>query len=730
MTLLTGAIPALYNGVSQQSPLVRSGDQLEDQLNGWSSLADGLQKRPPLEHVATLLPAAPASAYIHEINRDAQTQFIVVASNDRIRVFDLTGQERPVSAPGGWGYLEGLDDYAEQITMLSVADYTFVVNRTKTCAMMERGADLVTPPAYYLWLNPRHGTDGNFESFYPGAPYQYPPNPTGVLTGTVQAFDKLPTDTAANGAIYRIWGSADNGFVSYYVRKSGAVWDETLKPGMVNAIDATTMPHALVRQEDGSFIFAPFSWAPRRMGDEDTNPNPAFIGRTINSVIFYQNRLGFLTDDAVVMSASGEFGNFWRSTVLDYIDSDTLEVAATTTEVAILKHALPFNDGVLLFSDQVQFSLSNGEDGLNATSVAIRPVTFYNVASRAAPVAIGSEAYFASEQVGWASIREYSRQADTDATSASDVTAHVRSLIPAGVHRIAGAADLNALFVLSDGAPSKVYVYQFYWVGSDQKAQSSWHVWDFGDGARVLSAAYLRGYLYLLMSREDGLFLERINLQRGARPAVADAQVHLDRQAAVTGAYNPATQRTTFVLPYAPRQGELRLVRGRHFADRPMSMIDPTSYTWEGPRTLVVPGDETAGPCVCGERYVFRFEFSRIYARRNDGNAITTGRLQLRTITVNYRETGYFKTVVSPYGDAAPPEVVEVLPAKIAEFTGKVLGSADLILNRPSFAEGSYAFQVYGHADTATISIENDSHVGSTFVSAEWEAFYWNRARV
>ncbi|KAK0340048.1 hypothetical protein LTR94_032096, partial [Friedmanniomyces endolithicus] len=160
---------------------------------------------------------------------------------------------------------------------------------------------------------------------------------------------------------------------------------------MVNAIDSLSMPHALVRQLDGSFVFAPFSWAPRRMGDEDTNPNPAFIGRTINSVIFYQNRLGFLTDDATVMSAAGEF-------------------AATTTEVAILKHALPFNDGVLLFSDQVQFSLSNGEDGLNATSVAIRPVTFYNVASRAAPVAIGSEAYFASEQAGWATIREYSRQ--------------------------------------------------------------------------------------------------------------------------------------------------------------------------------------------------------------------------------------------------------------------------------------------------------------------------------
>lgn len=730
MSLLTGAIPALYNGVSQQSPLVRSGDQLEAQLNGWSSLADGLQKRPPLEHIAALMPQAPTNAYTHEINRDAQHQYIVVVAGGRIRVFDLNGQERSVTAPGGWGYIEGLADYAEDISMLTVADYTFVVNRKKVCAMSALGADLLPDPNFYLWVNSRHGTDGNYESFYPGAPYQYAPNPSGVLTGTVQAFDKLPTDTAAEGAIYRVWGSADNGFVSYYVRKSGAVWDETLRPGMVNAIDSLSMPHALVRQLDGSFVFAPFSWAPRRMGDEDTNPNPAFIGRTINSVIFYQNRLGFLTDDATVMSAAGEFGNFWRSTVLDYIDSDPLEVAATTTEVAILKHALPFNDGVLLFSDQVQFSLSNGEDGLNATSVAIRPVTFYNVASRAAPVAIGSEAYFASEQAGWATIREYSRQADTDATSASDVTAHVRNYVPAGVHRIAGAADLNALFVLTDGAPTKVFVYQFYWVSGDQKAQSSWHEWDFGEGVRILSLSYIRGYLYALTARPDGLLLERVNLQRAARPAITQAQVFLDRQTVCQGAFNAQTQRTTFVLPYAPRKGRFRLVRGNAFTNRPMSAIDPTGYVWANDREVSVPGDETAGPVVIGEQYTFRFQFSRIYARRSDGSAITTGRLQLRTITVNYRETGYFKTVVSPYGDAGPPEVVEVLPAKVAEFTGKVLGSADLILNRPSFAEGSYSFQVYGHADAASIVIENDSHVGSTFVSAEWEAFYWNRARV
>ena len=131
---------------------------------------------------------------------------------------------------------------------------------------------------------------------------------------------------------------------------------------------------------------------------------------------------------------------------------------------------------------------------------------------------------------------------------------------------------------------------------------------------------------------------------------------------------------------------------------------------------------------VAGFRYTFEFEPSRIYVRRQDGTPVTTGRTQLRTMTLNYSQTGYFRTHVQPYGEALPAEVEEVLPGLLSDFTGKVLGSHELTLNRPHLATGDYGFQIYGENELAIIRISNDSHVGSTFVSAEFEAFYWNRA--
>lgn len=726
MPLITGVIPSMHNGVSQQSPLVRAPEQCEEQLNGWASLSEGLMKRPPSEYVAKLLSSTPTNAAIHAINRDAAERYIVVAAAGVLRVFDLNGVEKTVNAPGGWTYLSGLTDYAEDVSMMTVADYTFVVNRRKVVEMDALGADTTADPEYLRWLNRAYGVDDVNVATAPGTEYQYPTSPTiaGALTGTVQSFTKLPTTGVSEGALYRINGTDDSNFKTYYVRYSGGVWDETRKPGMVNAIKPSTMPHALVREGDGTFTFAPFSWAPRRVGAEDTNPNPSFVGRAIQKVVFADNRLGFLAGENVILSCVGDYGNFWRNTVVDLIDSDALSVAAAGTQVSILKDAVTFDDGYLLTSDQTQFSLTNGESGQGPTSIAIRAVTHFEINTRAGMVPMGTEVYYATERNGYAAVHEYSRQADTNSLGASDITAHVPRYIPSGVRAIIPMVGRGALLVATDGDPGALYCYQFYWLSGTEKAQSAWSRWSFGN-CTVLSGAYLGGQLYLLLSRADGLYLERLNMQPGAVTEGCEHLVLLDRQETVTGVYNSGDQTTTFTLPFAPVQSLFRLVYGPAFT-KPLALVNPSSYTWTSSTTVRVPGNVVAGPCIAGEKYTFRYQFSPVFPRRPGNLPITSGRTQLRTMVVNYRDSGFFRTEVAPYG--SDPVVEAIVPAKLAQFSGKVLGDEDLILNAPAFHTGDYRFQVYGKADTATVALVNDTHVPSIFVGAEWEALYWNRA--
>ena len=153
--LVTRQIPALFNGVSQQPPPVRSPSQLEALLNCPSSVVDGVRKRSPLEHVAKLSSTHLGTALLHTINRDLVERYEVVVTETGIRVFDMAGVEKTVTAPLGWGYLALPADAEARFSYVctTVADYTFVLNKTMKVELLAVGADLDPPSDDYWWLN-------------------------------------------------------------------------------------------------------------------------------------------------------------------------------------------------------------------------------------------------------------------------------------------------------------------------------------------------------------------------------------------------------------------------------------------------------------------------------------------------------------------------------------------------------------------------------------------------
>lgn len=520
---------------------------------------------------------------------------------------------------------------------------------------------------------------------------------------------------AATGALYKVAGGTDTSFVPYYVVKTAdGIWDETVAPDLSNYLDPLTMPHALVRLEDGTFRFAPFTWGDRKVGDEVTNPVPGFVGRPIRRAFVNQNRLAFLYDENVVMSGAGDFGQFFRLSVLDYLDSDPIDAAATSTKVSILNDAVPFNDGVMLFADQTQFGMSNGEAGLSASSLAIKPITNYEVSTRVTPVALGSEVYFVSDSSGHATVREYTRNADSDATSASDITAHVSRYIPAGVTKLIPAGDLNALFVLTSGDPSAIYVYQFYWVDAGTKAQSAWHRWRLSPEDTVVSAGYASGVLTLVLSRPSGVYLERVQLGSASSGNITDRYPYLDRKRTVAGTYDPETERTaiTFADPILEPERFVLVAGGVPQAE--------AGYLWANPSTLSVPGDVSGLPLVAGYRFTTLWRPSQPYVRRPDGTAVVSGRLQLRTLKMAYLNTASFRALVHPYGVGRTPPV---------EFKFSGLFVDESVIGERPKANGDVAVTVAGHAETAVVDIVSDTPFGCSFQSAEWEAFFWARAR-
>ena len=138
--LISKTLDSLVNGVSQQPPSLRIDSQCAEQINLQSRVVEGPRTRPPAEYVARAHTAAiPTAGYhVHFRSRDELTQHVVLIEDGDIRVFNLlTGAEATVNiAAGADAYLAFAGaDAQDAFAVISVADFTFIVNREVTVEM-------------------------------------------------------------------------------------------------------------------------------------------------------------------------------------------------------------------------------------------------------------------------------------------------------------------------------------------------------------------------------------------------------------------------------------------------------------------------------------------------------------------------------------------------------------------------------------------------------------------
>lgn len=134
--LVSDAIPALIGGVSQQPPELRLPSQTETCVNFLLSEKDGLLPRPPMLHVAELSATPLVDMLTHSIQRGVADEYQVVLVDGDLKVYDLAGDEKTVAFPDGKGYLDtGSGTARTALRAATVADFTFITNRTVTVAM-------------------------------------------------------------------------------------------------------------------------------------------------------------------------------------------------------------------------------------------------------------------------------------------------------------------------------------------------------------------------------------------------------------------------------------------------------------------------------------------------------------------------------------------------------------------------------------------------------------------
>lgn len=142
MALYSQNIKNMVSGVSQQPPILRLPEQFTEQINGFSTEMAGLQKRPPLTYIKNLSVGSSDTGkpLVHFIRRDENEKYVVFFfSNHTMAIYDLDGNVQTLSGTDGM-YID-TDNPREDLRVISVADYTFIVNKKITVKMYQHKTD-------------------------------------------------------------------------------------------------------------------------------------------------------------------------------------------------------------------------------------------------------------------------------------------------------------------------------------------------------------------------------------------------------------------------------------------------------------------------------------------------------------------------------------------------------------------------------------------------------------
>lgn len=772
--LISQHVKNIVSGISQQPPVLRLPEQLEEQLNGFSTEASGLQKRPPTQFIKILEGVSGANKpLIHFVERDTSERYIMYFYNNSLHIFDLEGNPMTVNIAEDSSYLKTSNPRAD-LKVLTIADYTFILNKNVTVKMtsakspdsfstqgalahVKSGqygrtysliADGVTIATYstpdgseasHVTSIDTHNIATQLYNQAVAKGYSCTLGDTWVhikgvkkiesrdgynnqamvsLTSTIQKFSLLPS-TAPDGYVVKVKSDPDSSTGEYFIKYNATdkVWEECIAPNMSTTIDASTMPHVLIRQSDGSFTFQRATWDNREAGDDDSNPEPSFIGLPLNDIFFYKNRLGVLAGENIVLSESSSYYNFWMVSATDVLDTDTIDIAVTTTQINNLIYAIPFNEELYCFSTHSQFVLRS-DTTLSPKNCALAEVTGFDSTPNCRPVSSGKNLYFATERAEYTNIKEYYTVENvSDVKNAQDISSHCPNYIPNGVHKITANTNENILLIQTEGEPSSLFVYKYLFY-NEQRIQASWSKWTFK--GEVLGVFFIASTCYIIINYFGLHTLEKMQFTYDTKDYDDEPyRVYLDSKKLLKYAtYDSINENTTIdvfkeygnskipdgTMGVVDRQGEYHIIKVSN-------------------GKAILNGDWTNKLMYIGFIYNFKAVLSTLYVHSTDSTgstkAVLNGRLQLRYLQINYNNTGGFTVIVKNHRGKEYSY----------HMTTRQLGTPETLIGVVPSATGTFKVPLQMLNTSCSISIESDLPLPLSLIGYLWEATFVQKSR-
>lgn len=277
-------------------------------------------------------------------------------------------------------------------------------------------------------------------------------------------------------------------------------WLETGGPNSVSAI--RNAPVRVYRRDDGQWFIDWSAWEGRLAGDDVSNPDFQWLTRGITGMCAYQGRLCILSGNYVAFSASGNPKRWFRSTVTELLDSDPIELGASSQSSASYMWGVQYQRDLLLFSKNHQAVVPSTGQAITPRTATVVPTSSYATTTECAPQVLGKTLMYARPtSPGYSGFMEMIPSQYTNSQYISDdATPHLPRYFRGQVVNWQASPSIPMAVALLSDTRFHLQVYEYTWDG-DQRAQAAWHTWTFPYA--IESLFWVGGQLYLVFKHKN-----------------------------------------------------------------------------------------------------------------------------------------------------------------------------------------------------------------------------------
>ena len=465
-------------------------------------------------------------------------------------------------------------------------------------------------------------------------------------------------------------------------------------------------------------------WDDCLVGDDVTNPEPSFVGKTINKLLFFRNRFAILADEHIVLSRPGDFTNFWAKSAIQLIASDPIDLSASSEYPAILFDGIQVNTGLVLFSKNQQFMLTTDSDAFSPLTAKINALSTYNFNPATNPISLGTTLGFLDNAGKHSRFFEMARVQREGEPEIIEQSAVVSKLFEKDLELISNSRENSVIFFSSKKNTSTLYGYRYFDQINERKL-ASWFKWELtGD---VIFHCMLDDSLFVVVKNGSNKYqLLKYAIKADSDTfMLAENRVHLDHlmeipiniagssPTAPTVTYNSTTNISTFAKPVGLESSN-QLVAYDNTGTTNLGRYGKITVNGDD---LELDGNWSGESFLIGYQFTMEVKLPTIYYLTQSGQnwrADTRANTILHRVKFGFGPIGLYETTLSRTGRVDYTELFEVTNAdQYISNTGPTVEDNNL-----------RTVPIYDRNINTALSIKSTHPAPATIHNMTWEGVY------